>query len=73
MSIVALRILLFVAILGLIAWGARRIWRDWRQGFRDIDRQRHSRDLAERGRPDVITLRRDTDGTYRRPEDGQAH
>ena len=65
MTAIILRILLFVAIGLLIWWGLRRIWRDWKGEFRAIDKAKRQRDLAERARPDVITLKRDKDGTFR--------
>lgn len=67
MSVVLLRILIFLAIAAAIAWGARRIWRDWRGQFDAVDEARRARDLRERQRPDVITLKRDKDGKYRPP------
>ncbi len=73
MTALVVRILIFVAIFVAIAWGLRKIWRDWRGEFRAIDRQRHERDLRERARPDVITLKRDKDGKFRPPgEDGNS-
>ena len=67
MSGTLLRILIFVAIFVAIAWGLRRIWMDWMKSFRADDRARHSRDLAERKRADVIELKRSDDGVYRPP------
>jgi hypothetical protein len=64
-----LRIALFAAIGLAIYLGVRRIWRDWKGQFKAVDRARHERDLRERARPDVITLRRDKDGTYRPPDE----
>lgn len=65
MTATLLRILIFV-VIGLLIWfGVRRIWRDWKGQFREIDKAKHQRDLAERARPDVITLKRDKDGTFR--------
>ncbi len=46
MTYILLRLLLFVVIGGAIFWGLRRIWRDWRNSFRDIDKRVHQRDLA---------------------------
>jgi hypothetical protein len=65
MSGVLLRILIVGIILAAIAYGVRRIWRDWTQNFRDIDKERRQRDLRERQRPDVIELKPDKDGVYR--------
>jgi ABC-type nickel/cobalt efflux system permease component RcnA len=64
-----LRILIFTAIILLILWGLRKIWRDWTGQFKQLDKERHERDLRERQRPDVITLKRDKDGKFRPPED----
>ena len=69
MSALALRVILFLVIAGAITWGVRRIWRDWRSNFRDLDKRVRQRDLAERTRPDVITLERGKDGKFRPPED----
>lgn len=65
MTATILRILLVVIIGLLIWWGLRRIWRDWKGEFRAVDKAKRQRDLAERARPDVITLKRDKDGTFR--------
>jgi hypothetical protein len=72
MTAVVIRILIFVGVFLAIAWGARKIWRDWRGEFTAIDKARHERDLRERQRSDVITLKRDKDGKFRPPED-KAH
>ncbi len=69
MTGIALRILIFALIAGAIYLGVRRIWRDWRKQFKSEDEAIHQRDLEERKRPDVITLKRDKDGTYRPPEE----
>jgi hypothetical protein len=55
-------------IFGAIALGVRRIWRDWQKQFKAEETEVHQRDLEERKRPDVITLKRDADGTFRPPE-----
>ena len=71
MSTTVLRILVFLILGAAIFWGMRRIWIDWRKQFRDLDAAQRQRDLAERRRPDVVTLQRDKDGTFRPPsEDG---
>ena len=69
MTGIALRILIFALIAGAIYLGVRRIWRDWRKQFKTEDEAIHQRDLEERKRPDVITLKRDKDGTYRPPDE----
>jgi hypothetical protein len=65
---VLLRILVMAIIFGAIAFGVRRIWRDWQKQFKAEDNAIHQRDLEERKRPDVITLQRDKDGTFRPPD-----
>jgi ABC-type nickel/cobalt efflux system permease component RcnA len=67
-----LRILIIVALGLLIVLGIRRIWRDWTGHFRRVETEERAvvkaRNEAERRRPDVIELKRDSDGTYR-PDD----
>jgi hypothetical protein len=65
---ILLRILVMAIIFGAIYFGVRRIWRDWTKQFQAEDKAIHQRDLEERKRPDVITLKRDKDGTYRPPD-----
>lgn len=69
MTFLALRIVIFIILAGAIFLGARRIWRDWKGQFKAVDQARRARDLRERQRPDVITLKRDKDGKFR-PGDG---
>lgn len=69
MTVTILRIILFAAIGLAIYFGVRRIWRDWTGQFRAEEKAIHKRDLEERKRPDVITLQRDKDGTFRPPDD----
>lgn len=73
MTAILLRVVIYAVIAGAVWWGVRRIWLDWRNRFRDLDTAQHKatrqRDLAERARPDVITLKRDKDGTYRPPDE----
>jgi hypothetical protein len=66
---ILLRIIIFAIIFGAIWFGVRRIWRDWSRQFRVEEKEIHQRDLAERERPDVITLKRDKDGTFRPPDE----
>ena len=63
-----LRILVIALIIGAVFLGIRRIWRDWQKQFKAVDKAIHKRDLEERQRPDVITLKRDKDGTFRPPD-----
>ena len=63
-----LRLLVIALIAGAIYVGVRRIWRDWTKQFRSEEKALHDRDLQERARPDVITLKRDKDGTFRPPD-----
>jgi hypothetical protein len=65
MSVIFLRLLIFLAIAAAIFFGVRRIWRDWRGQFKKLDEADRVRDRRERARPDVITLKRDKDGTFR--------
>ncbi|HWA17460.1 MAG TPA: hypothetical protein VG757_00550 [Devosia sp.] len=68
MTVVLLRIVIFM-VIGIAIWlGLRRIFRDWTSQFRAEDKAVHERDLRERSRPDVITLKRDVDGTFRPPD-----
>lgn len=69
MTVVVIRLLIFVAIFLAILWGVRRIWRDWKGQFKAVDKAKHERDLRERQRPDVITLKRDKDGKFRPPDE----
>lgn len=69
MTYAILRIVIFVAIGLAIFFGIRRIWRDWTGEFKAVDKAKRERDLAERARPDVITLKRDKDGTFRPGDD----
>lgn len=68
MTVFVLRIVIFTAIGLAIFLGVRRIWRDWVDQFKAEDKAVHERDLEERARPDVITLKRDADGTFRPPD-----
>jgi len=63
-----LRIVVLVAVGALIMMGLRRIWLDWTGHAKKIDKEQHARDVAERKRPDVITLQRGKDGTFRPPD-----
>lgn len=69
MTWIILRVLLFLGIGLVIFLGVRKIWRDWQKLFRAEDKEIHQRHVAERARPDVITLQRDKDGTFRPPEE----
>jgi hypothetical protein len=71
MTWILLRILIFAVIGAMIFLGVRKIWRDWTRQFRAEEKEIHQRDLTERARPDVITLQRDKDGTFRKPGDDQ--
>jgi hypothetical protein len=62
-----LRILLFIGLGLAIYLGVRKIWRDWKNQFKAEEKEQHQRHLADRARPDVITLQRDKDGTFRPP------
>ena len=71
MTLIIIRVVVMAVIFGAIFFGVRRIWRDWTKQFRAEEREIHQRDLKERDRPDVITLQRDKDGTFRPPDDKQ--
>lgn len=68
MTALIIRLVLFAAIGLALYFGVRRIWRDWTKQFRNEEEAIHKRDLEERERPDVITLKRDKDGTFRPPD-----
>jgi hypothetical protein len=68
-TLVIIRIIVLAVIFGAIFLGVRRIWRDWQKQFKAEDKAAHKRDLEERKRPDVITLKRDKDGTFRPPDE----
>jgi hypothetical protein len=70
MSGTAIKILILLGLGIAIFLGVRRIWRDWRNQFKAIDKADHERDLRERARPDVVTLKRSSDGVYRREDGG---
>ncbi|HHY48134.1 MAG TPA: hypothetical protein GYA10_00055 [Alphaproteobacteria bacterium] len=65
MSALGLRLLIVLVLAAAIGFGLRRIWRDWKEQFRRLDAAARERDLSERARPDVITLRRSDDGVFR--------
>jgi hypothetical protein len=69
MSAMVLRTLIFLAIAVAIFFGVRRIWRDWRNQFKALDKADRERDLRERARPDVVTLKRSDDGVFRRDDE----
>jgi len=69
MTFFILRLVIFLVIGIAIFLGVRRIWRDWKGTFKAIDKAEHQRDLQERARPDVVTLKRDKDGKFRAPDD----
>ena len=68
MLLIVLRIAIFAAIGIAVYLGVRRIWRDWNKQFRAEEKAIHQRDVTERSRPDVVTLKRDKDGTFRPPD-----
>lgn len=72
MTAIVLRIIVLAVVFGLIFWGVSRIIRDWRNAYRVADEARHRRDVKERARPDVVTLKRDKDGKFRPPDDPAA-
>jgi hypothetical protein len=60
-----LRLLIFLVLAVAIWLGLRRIWRDWQGEARRLDRAARQRDLKERQRPGIITLKRSDDGVFR--------
>lgn len=66
------RILIYLVLAGLLYWGLRSIWKDWRKKFAADDaedegrrRARLARNRAEAKGPDVIELKRGEDGVFR--------
>jgi hypothetical protein len=69
MSAMVLKIVILLALAAAIFFGVRRIWRDWRNQFKARDKADRERDLRERARPDVVTLKRSSDGVFRRDDE----
>jgi hypothetical protein len=69
MSAMVLKIVIFLALAAAIFLGVRRIWRDWRNQFKALDKADRERDRRERARPDVVTLKRSPDGVFRRDDE----
>ena len=69
MSAILLRIAVYAIIAGIIYFAIRKIILDWKGRFREIDKQTRERDLRERQRPDVIDLKRDEDGVFRKKDE----
>jgi hypothetical protein len=69
MTAILLRIIVYVAIIAFVYYGAKKIWRDVTGQFRADDNAKRQRDLKDRARPDVIDLKRGADGVYRPPSD----
>lgn len=59
------RFVILAIVFAIIYFGLRRISADWRARFKDIDKQKHERDLKEREKPGVIELEQDKDGVFR--------
>jgi len=66
------RILIYLVLAGLVYWGVRSIWTDWRKKFAADDaeeeakrRARLARNRDEAKRPDVIELKQGEDGVFR--------
>ena len=68
MSGILIKFVVLFLVIGAVGWGVRRIWRDWSGAFKSADKVRHERDRKERARPDVVTLERQKDGTFRPPQ-----
>lgn len=69
MTAILLRIIIYAAIFAFIYFGAKRLWRDLKNQFRSDDQAKKERVQQERQRPDVIDLKRDSDGVYRPPDE----
>lgn len=65
MSGIIIRLLTYVIIGAIIYFGIRRIVRDWREQFKKDDQAVRERDLREREHPDVVELKKDSDGVFR--------
>ena len=72
MSAILLRIIVYAAIAGIIYFALKKIIDDWKGRFREIDKRTRERDLKERQRPDVIDLKRDEDGGYRKKDEDKS-
>lgn len=64
-SIIIVRLIIYGVLFAIIYFGIRRIIRDWRQRFRDLDKETRDRDLKERAQPGVVELKKDEDGVFR--------
>jgi len=64
-----MRLILYLIIFAAIYYGVRKIITDWRDRYKELDEQKHQRDLKERDRGDVIDLSPDEDGVYRPDDD----
>ena len=71
MSGILLRIVIYAVIAGAIYFAIKKIIDDWKGRFREMDDKVRERDLRERKRPDVIELKRDEDGVYRKKDKDQ--
>ena len=67
-----LRLLTYAVLLGLLWWGLRAIWRDWRKKFSADDAdaeqrriERLARNREEAKKPGVIELKQGEDGVFR--------
>jgi len=66
------RILTYLVLIGLVYWGVRSIWKDWRRKFAADDAEDQVRRQARLARnreqakaPDVIELKQGEDGVFR--------
>jgi len=71
MTGILLRIVIYAVIAGIIYFAIKKIIDDWKGRFREMDDKVRERDLKERKRPDVIELKRDEDGVYRKKDEDQ--
>ncbi len=69
MSGIVLRIVIYAVIAGIVYFAIKKIIDDWKGRFREMDEKVRERDLKERQRPDVIDLKRDEDGVFRKKDE----
>ncbi len=60
-----MRFIIYAIIFAAIYYGIRKILRDWRARYAEIDKQTRERDLKERDQKDVVELKKDKDGVFR--------
>lgn len=66
-----MRFIIYAIIFAAIYYGVRKILRDWRARYAEIDKQTRERDLKERNQNDVVELKKDKDGVFRPDDEGR--